>query len=281
MKDIERPSGICFSENGDTFIITMKKSGMESNMQKDSAAFEAWALVARSKGYSRVLLEISSLPEGFHSNRFLYRALRFSESFDWFSLSPELQKWVSQFRNDKLDSGNLVYNVPTRKAKEAASNPEAQEERKFIRAPAETNKKLGANVKTYYSQLPVGLFQGKKAIGAEIFPRGTAAIDFWGLEDDVFHLVELKARDNYSLGVLSELFFYVNFVYDMHCKKMATPSEKTKLRGFDELLNSQIKKVKGYILLQKSHPQLKDAFAELKKCKEENMCFERIISYED
>ena len=290
LKGIRLPREIEFSPNGDILTIRMNEKGVNENMQEDEAAFEAWALVARAKEYKKIQLDISALPDGekvgiytlpehLHLNRFIYRALKFSENFDWFTLSPKLEKKVEQFRK-ALERETLVYNVPTQEAKETAENSEAKMERRLISNVNETNKLLDANVEMYYSQLPVGLFRGKKSKSTMVFPGGSAAIDLWGIENDTFHLVELKVGKNKGLGVLSELFFYVSFMFDVHCNKMAKAAENTTSRGFDELANANIKTIKGYILLEEEHSQLEEAFIGLKECKNQSMCFEKIINYQ-
>jgi len=46
---------------------------------------------------------------------FLYRALRFSEQYDWFFLSPNLNKMVNKFNEDYILPKNCTNNIPSKK----------------------------------------------------------------------------------------------------------------------------------------------------------------------
>ena len=112
LKYSELPSNknkIAFFEDGDIFYIEIGIDGMTANMQDNNAAFEAWALVAKAAGYSRIVLSdneqanelvgISKL----HYNRFLYRVSCFNKGFDWFSISDGLSAEIKKIPRHRIE----------------------------------------------------------------------------------------------------------------------------------------------------------------------------------
>ncbi len=67
-----------------------------------------------------------------------------------------------------------------------------------------------------FNQLPIGVFFESIASKNSVFTRGASAIDLWGIGKDkeTLHLIELKCGDNKSIGVISELLFYIAVLYD-------------------------------------------------------------------
>ena len=286
---IHVPEGIGFNEKEDELILTMKQGGINANMQENRASFEAWALLGKAKGYKNVTLELEKnviIDKEKHYNRFLYRVYNFDKLFDWFSVSTDLEERVNKFEKKYLDDKDLVYNIPDSDAKLNPEHPEAKMEEYFTTHKDVTNKKLGLDVKKYYSQLPVGVFKGKKSNATRVFTGGKSAIDFWGITEDILNIVELKAKDNKSLGVLSELFFYICLMRDFHVKshRIAKPCKETsKYRGFDQIMSTEIKHIKGHILTEQIHPLLEIAYEELKKAnkKDKTIIFaDKVVQYD-
>ena len=289
------PAKIMFIEEGDTLHMKMRQDNTSANMQENNAAFEAWAFYAKSEGYERIILsesepekEIDLIKEQQHYNRFLYRVLRFTEGFDWFTVSDTLNEKIKNFEQTKLLRTDLCVNAPIVPAKVDTHIPEAHMERLLVCDGNKDflNRKLGTNIDKFYNQLPVGLFYEKVTSDTAIFPRSHAALDIWGLDNSTFHLVELKAKENQNLGVLSEVFFYACFVYDMYCcrhleRKDSTDSQKygEKLRGYPELIRANITSVTAHILTAKKHPWLDKAFAELSQCKLNGISFANAVCY--
>ncbi|MDR1379143.1 MAG: hypothetical protein LBJ36_08845 [Synergistaceae bacterium] len=285
LKNIHLPSSIDFLEkDGDTLIMQMASRGFgwgdqPMNMQNDGAAFEAWALVAKTHEYDKVILK-GDVPDSLdlsrlHYNRFLYRAQRFYENFDWFSLSDNLNSATSVFCCEVFDKNrNLKLNAPLHSRTSESHNPEAQAERHFIESPDKLRELTQINASEFFRQLPVGLCSEE----VRIFPGRKAAIDLWAIEGDCVHVIELKAKGN-KLGTLSELFFYVNFVYDFYCLKLASPEHISENRGYAKLLTSSPKRVYGHILAESKHPLLDLALAQLAQCKNKNMHFKQAITY--
>lgn len=281
LKNIDVPKSIKFKESENSLILTMNSSCVNANMQENRAAFEAWALVARAKGYDKVILEEEKnidVKSKEHYNRFLYRAYCFDKLFDWFILSDNLAKKVQEFYYKYFENKKLIYNVPINKAKEPI-HPEAIAEEYFVNNKEITNELLKTNVENFYSQLPVGTFYEKKSNSTRVFTGGKSAIDFWGIEGNILNIVELKVKRNKSLGVLSELFFYVCLMRDFHIKKLASPCTEEGIRGFNTIRNANLKMIKGYILTENIHPQLEIAFEELGKAfrNDKSIKFEKVV----
>ena len=282
LNGINIPRDIIFEESDDrnTLILTMKYIGITDNMQEYRAAFEAWALLGKAKKYDKVVLNIENnlvveSKKVLHYNRFLYRVYNFNKLFDWFEMSNDLACRVNDFYNKYFNGSRLVYNVPTPEDEKYLNKPtvtvtEHYMEDFFISHKDITNNILGINTKEYFSQLPVGLFYNEKRDDDEhrIFTGRKSAIDFWTVVDDTLNIIELKIGNNKKIGVLSELFFYTCLMRDLHINKIAEPSEQTDIRGFNKIQN--IKKIKSFILLEKQHKWLKDAYEELKKASEKD-----------
>ena len=290
------PSGIAFSEKGDTCIIGMNQAGTTGNMQNNNAAFEAWALVAKAAGYTSVKLSENECikemdmtkSQKLHYYRFLYRVSRFQTGFDdWFTTSSELQKKSTNFENKVLSRDDLFINVPEQDAKSDSESPEARMERRLVQDCKSLNSKLNLDIREYYQQLPVGLFGKSVTNKRAIFPQRCAAIDIWGIDGRIFHLIELKVKKNQNLGILSEVFFYACFIHDMYCqrhleRKDSAYSQKYKkqggfLRGYHDLIEANIRSVVTHILIEQEHPRLCQALAELNGCKLDGIRFDENV----
>lgn len=288
LKGIDVPQSIEFKEENEILKLTLNSSCINANMQENRAAFEAWALLGKAKGYKKVILDLNidkNIESNGHYNRFLYRAYCFNEIFDWFDMSKELSKKVQEFYNKYFKNNTLEYNIPANNEELEPKHPEAKLEIYLAKHPDKTNEKLDLNTNGFYHQLPVGTFYGKKSRDTRLFTGGKSAIDLWGIEENTLNIIELKVKNNKSLGVLSELFFYVCLMRDFHIKKIAQPSphEGTDLRGFNILKNAKISRINGIILTEQVHPQLKDTFEELKKCsqKDNSISFDKIIEIDE
>jgi len=290
---------ILFSEDGNTFYITMTQSGATSNMQENNAAFEAWAFYAMTMGYDRVILtetEHSEELQGIkklHYNRFLYRASCFQKGFDWFSVSDAIQNKIKIFEETEL-ARKLYINAPLSKPKEPNEKSHEAVMEKLLtqeRNRGLLNFLLGTNIAQFYQQLPVGLFADRVITGNAIFPSDKAAIDIWGLDGSTFHLIELKVRGNQDLGVLSEVFFYACFMNDMVCKRRLEQEKPADLqkkqyqingefhRGYPQLVSANIDAVVAYILTESKHSKLDEAFNLLAKCKIGGITFRKAIQH--
>ena len=300
IKPSELPSDkeeIQFEEDSNTFKITISQSAATKNMQHNFAAFEAWSLVVKSAGYARVILAEKEHKykmdknEKRHYNRFLYRVLCFNKGFEWFDISAELQDKIKAFEKTELTK-ELFINAPLSEPKEPdEKSHEAVMEMRLTKDKnnSRLNLMLGTDIGKFYQQLPVGLFEGGVKTDNAIFPSDKAAIDIWGLSGSVFHLIELKVKSNTDLGVLSEVFFYACFINDMLCGRRLETKESAELlrykkdgefyRGYTQLTQAKIDSVVAYILTEKKHGKLDDAFAELQNCDIKGIEFAKAIRY--
>ena len=268
LQGIDIPRDLKMEEDLDTLILTIQKEGINANMQENASAFEAWALLGKAKGYNKILLKKEKdieIEKEEHYNRFLYRALCFNKLFEWFILEHDILEEVNIFQEKYLNSEKLIFNVPNNESIVNPANPEAIMEHYFTTNTEITNKLLNINAIQFYSQLPVGTFYEKKSNTTRVFTGGKSAIDFWGITGETLNIIELKAGENKSLGVLSELFFYTCLMRDFYINKLAKPSGESNVRGFDRLINTEIKEICGFILTENIHPQIEIAYEELKK----------------
>lgn len=264
--------------SNDSVTMCMSWQGLSSNMQDNGAAFEGCAAAIKAwysdPGWNgTVCLDIQNgvmlpadpmcvpSPDGPHYRRFLYRALRFSQQYDWFVLSDPLQAAVKQF-SAFLNDNIFVNNCPTREAS-PESNNHLEHNIEIIFADKKRplladlmRLKIPVNI---HHQFPVGMFLEKKKAENSVFTGRHSAVDLWTICDDTLMLFELKAR-NPMLGTVSELFFYANYLYDFYIDQSSSfhPQSGRNYRGYGELLSkqSELKQVKGYILSDRRHPLL-------------------------
>lgn len=270
---IRMPGNIDITEDNEYVVMTFlnKKSvGLAKeknlNMQDTNAAFEGWAAAiyahyGKENGKKIKLDAEFELEKNFegkgHYDRFLYRVLRFSEQYEWFVLSEKLEEVKTAFAGFIYDNKmKLTNNYPDSKGKE----PDEQEENNngacsehivelwMINGGRKALcKALGIDENTtIYNQLPVGLFKGSTATANRIFTGGKSAIDMWTITEDKFYMLELKFC-NKMVGIVTEAFFYINFVRDL-----------ITLEG-DFVLNKNMKKtVRGYELILDNEHKCKE-----------------------
>lgn len=274
---IRVPGDFLFSEGPDGLTMTFRSEegmglgGSPRNMQDDSGAFEGWALALYVHYLNRGGTVSLDIPEDAppdaedlyrkfdHYSRFLYRVLRFSQ-YPWFRLSSRLRERVGAF-DAFLKSYDFTNHVPSGSAvgrKQGESHVEGRFADAASREGAWLLQELGAG--EIYRQLPVGLYRGRDPV----FPGGRAAIDLWTLSDGVVTVLELKTGGNKGVGVLSELFFYTNYVYDMFVEKgnRFHPDAGGGDRGYQALQSAS--GVRGCLLLDKAsrHPLITDSILE-------------------
>jgi hypothetical protein len=221
---------------------------------------------------------------GLHYSRFLYRALRFRDAFPWFTVDDRLRARLDDFRY--YTSKETLWLAPPEGA--ASDVPGSLEAAVEYRFSLEANRGylnglLGADVPEFHRQLPVGLFRGSAADGNRFFPGGAAAIDLWGIEGRVFHLLEIKAAPCKKVGVLSELFFYACFVRDMFMMAKAGMPD-SKFRGYRALKEKRggLNIVRGCILIPDgdAHPMLEPAFGVLAGSALDGVHFAEVVRYD-
>lgn len=270
-----------FIENGDTVLMTMqpKYAGLgknPANMQEDNAAFEVWALYLHVHcGYNicLALSEYKPVAEYYsdmrfvpgHYNRFLYRVHKFLNQFsDWFSCDSKLKTRVDEYAQHLFCSDTkFTNNIPNH---EAGSNQhlEILTEKAFsgVRENVLIQLAEREGVHLYsgkiYRQLPVGLFRGKCALKNREFTGGKSAIDLWSPTDNRLSIFELK-RQNPMSGIITELFFYANYINDMFIEENSFVPYKSNrarkyYRGYQHLADETFYRVTAFFLADIYHP---------------------------
>lgn len=248
------------------------------NMQDNSACFEAWCLIIKAQTSNPGLkieldvdgITVASYPSGKpvngHLGRFLYRILKFSEQYkQWFELSPALEEIKKNFKN-YLDTNKFETNAPLNEAetdldKLLNKGLERYVEQLLVDTGSYKTKilKLSSASAIVGRQLPVGLFVGTKAKDHVVFTGGTSAADFWAVDGDTVKVYELKSK-NPMVGIITEIFFYSNYVCDVFIEKgnkMNPNKPKKYYRNYDKIKG---KKVQGIMLSNSDgwHVSLKD-----------------------
>lgn len=263
------PKDIGFTEQEGTLTMELTADAIglgkkPKNMQDDSAAFEGWALALYAHlpdPKETMIILKAPIPESVpsdmglgHYNRFLYRALRFSEQFrSWFQLAPELSVAAARLKAE-LGSAKFVNNFPEYGAGERGTLENKVEallagDNGLLRSIASAaDCTIGGN--PIFRQLPVGLFREEKSNSTHFFSGGKSAIDLWTECGDTISIFELKAQ-NKKIGMVTELYFYANYIYDMFCRggcPSFLPSiGKEQHRGYSALLGSDGEKIHEHV----------------------------------
>ena len=248
------PDNIDFELNNGKLAILMTQKGLTSNMQDDCAAFEGWAITLKfwlNKIIDSVIVEFDSLDinkltpaEGQHYQRFLYRLNKFISTYKW-------AHYKSDYPIEKYTTNGFVLNTPGSISDvPEAAHKEAQNERIIV----ETKPNYLCITD---HQLPVGVFNGKVEGTRQIMNSG--AIDLWGIDKDVLNIYELKIEKNKKVGIITELFFYVNIMNDLMKHRINyMEKEYEDIRSFKILYeaykNNSISKINGIFLTPTLHP---------------------------
>ncbi|MGP1612735.1 MAG: hypothetical protein ACTTG8_06550 [Catonella sp.] len=251
---------------------------VKENMQNDAQAFEGWAIamhIALDK-QGTIILDVDEKIDDIpyvcngHWSRFLYRALRFSEQYgEWFRLSEKVETQVKKFK-EYLENNRFTNNIP----KNEAGNKGKTGSENYMEIALAENNELKDVVGSFIGenevnrQLKVGLFlvednfTDKKKYETndknKIFTGRGSAIDLWTWNEDKLYVVELKANKNKKMGIITEIFFYSNYMYDFLVRDWDSfvlngPSGD---RGYNNILEHKddFKEVCGIMLADKFHP---------------------------
>lgn len=214
-KNIRFPSQMDFRIEGNRLMVSINAKGVTANMQTDGSAFEGWIICIMawlSDEVKEVVLawDIPSFGEDgknqkLHYNRFVFRAMMFEEVFSWVTIAPANRDEIRRIRKVLPF---LVVNYPKSKSKEKVS-----ESKEMHKGEAILERLLVGIMKELVPitdhQLPVGLFMQTVKSEHAITPRGASQIDIWQLDHGIMRIFELKDEDNNSVGIISELMFYV------------------------------------------------------------------------
>ena len=235
----------------------IKKNTTCDNMQTDNAAFEGWAVCLKAwlpdkvKTVSLKWDIPSNDMKNAHYRRFLYRAWRFSQLYEWFSIDSanisEIDEFAKSFDNLTINASN---NDPEKK-----SNPENANEYDFVKLNSNAEKfKAFYDIDNFDRQLHVGVKQGR----LQYFSGRQSAIDLWGCGKHGMTVIELKCK-NPMVGIVSELFLYVSIMISLAKGEIAVPV-KCNLEHESNLF-SRIKSINSFhaeMLTDEYHPLLEN-----------------------
>lgn len=257
----------------DTLHMTLSALKIKrENMQYDHNAFEGWA-AAIYCAYDRNIkirlcidheLEYERYEGHGHLCRFLYRAMRFSDNYDWFSLGPNLERHVLDFKR-YLQSNTFINNMPRGEARSKSDhNDESLMEEEFAKDGVLAERlggKIDVGNNTVFRQLPIGIFKGAVKRDTKVFTGGKSAIDLWTWNGSDLCIVELKTN-NEMVGIVTEIFFYSHCIADLVLPGGAFElnTEIDDNRGYAELLahRSEFDKIHGIMLADSFHPLVND-----------------------
>ena len=233
-------------------------------MQDDSSCFDAWCMLMKSITNNPVFdleLYLEGITNASYSGgkpaigymgKFLYRILKFSEQYTmWFKLAPTLEALKDKFKI-YLASHSFVANVPVKEAEEDLAKLlrmglESYVAYLFCDSESAKRNILALTKEAIVGrQLPVGLVEG----GKELFAGEEAAIDFWAVDENTINVYELKSKKP-MLGIITESFFYSNYVYDVFISKNlnhgkgSVAHEAVAYRNYDKI---QAARVKGIMI---------------------------------
>ncbi len=205
-------------------MIGMHDFALTENMQNNSSAFEAYAVLLKRWipeihevriRWVEPLLHFTSYAKGQHYQRFLFRAFSFSDAYLWFNVDGSNHSSISQLVTGR--PGNYFLNSPSgprsRNFNEVWPLQEYSESKleEFIMShiPTATRFRNIFQLHILDNQLPVGVFSEYVSKTTKVFTGAKSAIDIWGINgQNEFCLFELKKDDNKMVGALTEMFFY-------------------------------------------------------------------------
>lgn len=220
-------------------------NALTKNMQGDNSAFEGWAVVLKAwcpDKVSKVRLKWD-VPLGKEDNphyrRFCYRVVKMLDAYEWFSIDSANSNSMLSFKQNELTNlkNNCGNKIPEKKFKHGGAVGENAVEYDMVHEQDFPNKMCEKyDVECINHQLPVGV----KKNGESFFAGSKAAIDLWGMRGNELTIIELK-YENKMVGIISELFFYVNIIRDMILGNIDKP---TSILSYEKELYMRIKNMK-------------------------------------
>ncbi len=267
-RNIDLPNYISFTiiDDSKKLLLYIEKQAVCNNMQTDNAAFEGWAVCLKAWLADRInYVELKWDKPSFnkekgnsilHYHRFLYRVLRFSEQYFWFSINEENKEEIAQFEKEFVNLRNNSYTKePDLKLGHNGKISETVVEFMFATV-------LKSSIMTKFDltnvgrQFPVGVQKNEKPF----FTGGLSAIDLWGTKGNKLTIIELKYNgsdsNNIKVGIISELFLYSNIMVDIVKGKILPPSSLSKVNA-EHSFYSKCKKytqIHAEMLSDKYHP---------------------------
>lgn len=277
--NIRFPSQINFHIDNGILFIRIKKDAVCNNMQTDGAAFEGWAICIKSwlpeivgsfvLGWERPQKDMSQVSKKnnnkrLHYHRFLYRALRFSEFYEWCSISEDN---IAEIEDFKKELTGLQNNSFSEKPGIKGINIEGEKSFKLSETIIEylLANDLSAYMKKQFNlevvdrQFPVGV----KKNNAQFFTGSMSAIDLWGTKGDILTIIELKYNGgdskNIKVGIISELFMYSCIMKDI-LEGIILPPNNTPIENEKDfyIRHKEFKHIVARMLSDKYHPLLEN-----------------------
>lgn len=269
-KSIALPAEIHIHDCGNAVCMVLcSEKIVKNNMQEAVNAFEAWSTAIHLVTKKAIILD-TDCPLDYdkyenqkHLCRFLYRALRFQEQYSWFALSDYLQDEISKF-NAYISKGTFINNYPHGDAGTKAKHNDEN----LVEGIIAKDGIPGLINKPIYRQLPVGLYKDSLSAKNMVFIGGKAAIDLWAWKDSEFLVIELKADRNKQkkmTGIVTEIFFYSNYMRDLLCREFFTLNRDvyTFERGYENILNGSFNAITGVMLANVYHPIITQNFLDV------------------
>ncbi len=288
---IRLPSQIKFELFKDHCGIFMPTDAVCSNLQRDCSAFDGWAPVLKAWLGRNIVLDWEPSVDASdpHYQRFLYRAIRFNESADWFRIGEHSGKYLEASvvldpsGGAKKPGGYFLVNVPGKREEieglqhmqPLKQMSENELERLFFTNPRVLLVSIGFDERArIMRQMPVGVFAGEVSGGTRVFPGLGGKVDLGAVEDGKkVALFELKKPGNAKVGAISELLFYSHVVRDIQMgifeydrkKRFENASqirEAPGVAGFilSDRLNGSIDNEELFSVLNKSFSIRKETF---------------------
>jgi len=266
------PSNLKIEEDDEVVRITLNANKIrDKNMQESGNDFEGWCIATYACAQKIVIMGVDdeiSIDGEYHGIghlcRFLYRAMKFSEQYKWFLLSENLTNEVEKFKS-YLHSHKFTNNIGSGEA----GNKNNYDDENAVEAKMAEEGVLRSVVKSIdigsgkvYRQLPVGLFEDSVSRKNAVFTGGKSAIDLWSIDGSAINVVELKTN-NPMMGIITEVFFYSNYVYDLLMPDGLftlndLPKGNADHRGYEEIWNNRkrINMINGIMLAdnERFHP---------------------------
>lgn len=265
---IRLPTNLEFSRNAEAVRLVMPADTVTRNMQDDVAAFEGWLLALKAWGCIDHKAELEwAAPEDTDDGRyqrFLYRVTWFAELFpSWFRVDPKCQPLLEKSRITQAKTNKTALVVNTAKVLPNENPDKSLTEallEKYLADSGWLASTFVLDKEKVGRQFPVGVFEESVQEGANIFPRGKSAIDLVGIDSrsNRIWVFELKATDNQSMGIVSELFFYVAVIHDLLRHRFTFKNgEPQRIKG--RLHHTELegrKEICGCLLAPEFHPLL-------------------------
>ena len=266
------PSKINFSICGTKLNIEIKNEAVFNNMQTDSSSFEGWAICLKA-WLPDIIKEVElvwDIPnekedesnKWLHYHRFLYRALRFDEFYDWFSVSTTNQLELENFKKKLVGLQNNCFSrKPLLKGNQKNRLSETIIEY-YLANDFSKQLRDCLDLDFIDRQFPVGV----KKDGRPFFTGGRSAIDLWGTKDNKLTIIELKYNgtesSNIKVGIISELFMYSCIMRDILKGVISTPNRSpndNEMQFYENSKKHQYTHIEARMLSDRYHPLLSNS----------------------